>query len=424
MRFRLFYLICLLLPGLSFGQTDQRINQLKTTELVLSMSQRSIVMPGYLTELKGLIARQAFEFWSKREAEPYVSHLNVYAALYEANKYIGYDSSRMLAYNQQLGHERTVTSIKMSDDGQSYYSASSDGSVLKWNLNDPSAIPEIVFDSDEIVRSIDISADGKWMMMVFYKTGLQLISLNPGSEDDILSVRDPEPVQMAVFIPENQQYLSVTKDGKLVIKGFKQEPEQVGQTASHVLALEVAEIDGTIYAGTLEGVIESWENQTYFGYDLGSPAITCMDISPDGSMLAIGRDRGDVVLWSIKEKKLERLISGHSSTVTDIQFSPNNNLLLTTSRDKTARIWDLNDFRKLPIVLDDHEDWVMTGCFDPTGSSVLTGSRDKYIRTWSVTLNSMADRLCKHLSRNMTEAEWQEFVGIEFPYQNTCPNLD
>ncbi|MDW3193060.1 MAG: WD40 repeat domain-containing protein [Cytophagales bacterium] len=232
----------------------------------------------------------------------------------------------MLAYNQQLGHDRTVTSLKMGIDKQSYYSASSDGSVLKWNLKNPRALPEVVFDSDEIVRSIDISPDGKWMMLVFYQTGLQLISLDPNTVEDVVAVRDPEPVQMAVFMPEEQQYLSVTKNQQLIIKGFKEEPREIGQTRSQVFALEVATKDGTIYAGTLDGVIESWENQEYFGYDLGRPAITCMDISPDGQLLAIGRDKGDVVLWNILERELERMILGHSSTVTDIQFSPDGNL--------------------------------------------------------------------------------------------------
>lgn len=431
MRLRLLTLLPLALGSMLMAQDQtlpvraDQLDQLKTTELVLSMSQRSRVMPGYLSELKALIARQAHDFWANRESEPYVSHLNVYSALHEANKYLNFDSVRMLAYNQQLGHERTVTSLKIGMDGKSYYSASSDGTVLKWSLNDPKAIPSVIYESDEIIRSIDISSDGKWMMMVLYQTGIVLLSLDDRLDQDILSVRDPQPVQTAVFLPSEQQYLSVTKSGELVIKGFKEDTARsVGKAKSKVLSLEVSESTGTIYAGTLDGVIESWESQTYFGYDLGSPAITCMDISPDGKLLGIGRDRGDVVLWNILEKKLERLISGHSSTITDIQFSPDNQKLLTTSRDRTARIWDLNDFRKLPLVLDDHDDWVISGCFSPDGKIVLTGSRDKFIRSWPVDLNILADKLCAQLSRNMTQEEWREFVGKEIPYQRTCPNID
>lgn len=66
----------------------------------------------------------------------------------------------------------------------------------------------------------------------------------------------------------------------------------------------------------------------------------------------------------------------------------------------------------------------MTGCFDPTGTKVLTGSRDKFILTWPVEASVLANRACAYLNRNMTVEEWNEFVGVEIPYQKTCPNID
>lgn len=69
---------------------ELRISTLQSTELVQSMSQRSILTPSYFYELKALIARQAFNFWKERSNEAYVSHLNIYSSLYYANKYLGY----------------------------------------------------------------------------------------------------------------------------------------------------------------------------------------------------------------------------------------------------------------------------------------------------------------------------------------------
>lgn len=417
---------------------DQTTINLKATELVMSMSQRSLVMPGYLTDLKALVAKQAFDFWKNGNIEPYVSHLNVYSALHQANKFLDYDSVRRLAYHQVGFHSRKVTSIAFGTDPDYYYSSSADGSVFKWKLSEPTRLPETIYESNHIIKSVDISSDGKALLMVFYQTGVALLALDPSIGGEVISIEDPEPARTAVFVPGQQQYVMVSTSGELKLKGFNKEVKQIGQTSSDVNALEINKKDGTIYAGSTNGSMQSWtkpyeldsgtihdikkawSQQTYFGYELGTFAINCMDISPDGNRMAIGRERGDVILWDMKEKRLERIISSHQSAITDINFSPNNQLLLTTSRDRTARLWDLNDSRKLPIIFEDHEDWVLTGCFDPSGKQVITGSADQYLRTWPVDPQVLADRICKSLSRNMTSEEWHEFVGKDIPYEDTC----
>ncbi|MEP1096878.1 MAG: hypothetical protein ABJG78_17300 [Cyclobacteriaceae bacterium] len=429
---RLSVMVLALVPATVYAQnnpsdTPAGIEQLKsktgtlsTPELVMSISQRSLIMPSYLAELKALTALQAYNFWSASNADPYVSHLNVYSALHHANKALGFDSTRNRAYNQVGAHTNKVTSVEFGSDPSFYYSSSADGTVLKWDLRNPKALPETIYESKHIIRSIDVSDDGKWLMAAFYQTGVALVSLEKKSGNDIVAVEDPEPVLTAIFMPNEQKYLGVSYDGELKVKGFQTESKQVGKTKSTVVSLEVDENDGTIYAGTVEGLLEGWEEQTYFGHKLGRPSILCLDISPDGKFLAIGREKGDAILWNIEKKALDRVISGHQSAVTDIEFSPDNKLLLTTSRDKTARLWDLSDSRKLPIIMDDHEDWVLTGCFDPSGTQIITGSRDEFIRTWPIDPKYLADRICLLLNRNMTKEEWNEFVGSDIPYRETC----
>lgn len=421
----------------SFSQ-GQAPNDPKTTELVMSMSQRSLVMPGYLTDLKALVAVQAYHFWKNGNVEPYVSHLNVYKALYEANKYMGIDSTNNRTYNQVGFHSNKVTSVVFGNNPNHYYSSSADGRVLKWDLNNPHGIPETVYESNKIIQSIEVSGDGKIIMAIFYKQGLALIATEENTSNDLNVLEDPQPIQTATFIPGERKYLSVSEDGDLLLKGFNSQTENVGKTALKVNQLKVDEQDGTIYAGTEQGVLEAWEKpyevkespvkdiienwkqQSYFGYKLGSFSINCLDISPNGEVLAIGRDRGDVILWDIKKKELIRIISGHQSTVTDIQFNPTGQLLLTTSRDRTARIWDLNDSKKLPIILDDHGDWVFTGSFSPDGQQVITGAGDDFIRTWPVDPSYFALRICMMVNRTMTREEWNEFVGTDIPYIATC----
>lgn len=404
---------------------DTKSTELSTfqaSELVMSMSQRSMLIPGYITELKALIARQAYNFWTINQTEPYVTHLNVYRALHDANKFLDFDSIQMRAYHQIGGHSEAVTSIHFGTDEKSYYSASTDGTILKWNIQDEQAIPTTIYKSKNLVKSIDLSKDGKWMIGTFHHTGMVLIRLE--AETDLLSFEDIEPVQAAVFLPENQKYLVVKASGEMEVQGFEVGTSTVGHTDRKIQSLVIDKEEGSIYAGSIEGVLEQWNNESYFGYRLGNTSINCMDISGDGRWLAIGRERGDAVIWDLKDKRVNRIISGHQSAITDIEFSPDNEHLLTTSRDGTARIWFMSDRRKLPIILDDHFDWVLSGCFDPSGKKVITGSKDEFIRVWSIEASVLAERACKLLTRNLSTAEWHEFVGADIPYQKTCDGIE
>ncbi|NIN19193.1 MAG: hypothetical protein GTN82_14655, partial [Candidatus Aminicenantes bacterium] len=63
-------------------------------------------------------------------------------------------------------------------------------------------------------------------------------------------------------------------------------------------------------------------------------------------------------------------------------FSPDGTRILTTSRDKTAKLWDL---RNQPVTnFKRHTDAVTTAVFSPDGSKILTASDDKTVKLWNL----------------------------------------
>ena len=75
------------------------------------------------------------------------------------------------------------------------------------------------------------------------------------------------------------------------------------------------------------------------------------------------------------------LLNGHADRLNWAEFSADGKRVVTTSWDKTARIWDAATGRQL-AVLSGHSDSVSTATFSPDGQLVLTASFDKTARIW------------------------------------------
>lgn len=429
MKLSLTLIISLFASVFMYGQPSKldletEIAILRTTELVQSMSQRSLLTPSYFPERKALVARQAYNFWIENPGDRLVSHLNVYQALYYANKYLGYDPVKKQSFNQALGHNESVIGVQYGANDNTFYTAGSDGKVIRWQLEEGFNTPEVIYEGDHLIRTLDISDDGELILVVTKQQGIIIMPAHrqatTSDEEPELAI-DRELVQSGVFMPGENKVAVVTKNGELKIKGFGKE-ETIGRTSERVSSMEVNKSNKEILIGTASGNVQFWEDTLARKlYIEEAFAVNAMAISSDYKTLALGREKGDVVLYDLEKHEMIRIISGHQSAITDVDFNFDDSKLLSASRDGSVRVWDVNDPRKLPLVLDDHTDWVMSACFSPDGKRVISGSRDNYIRFWPVDHQELADRICTMVNRNLSKEEWVEYVGNSIEYTETCP---
>ncbi|KAK9804685.1 hypothetical protein WJX72_000013 [[Myrmecia] bisecta] len=111
------------------------------------------------------------------------------------------------------------------------------------------------------------------------------------------------------------------------------------------------------------------------------PGISAIDVSPtDDNVLASAGNDATVQLFDRAASRIVGSLTGHAKRVTDVKFGASQEVVVSTSADKTARIWRAEgDGYKAAAVLSDHSAEVTAVTLHPTKDYFVTASLDK---TW------------------------------------------
>ncbi|MFQ5640433.1 MAG: AAA-like domain-containing protein [bacterium] len=289
------------------------------------------------------------------------------------------------------GHRGNIRALAFSSDAGTLVSAGDDHKIRLWNVQKTGSGPTVLDAHTGGVWAAALSADGR--------------SLVSGGADSMLIVwkienRNGRPIHR-LRLNARIRSVACSRDGTL------------------------------IFAGGDDGAIQLFENTTdklslKFGSQLAT-AVRSLAWSHDASKLAVGRSDGRIELYDFDrqaEKALARTaLLGHIGPVNSLVFSADGKKLVSGSSDKSIRVWDLSDPDRDPVTLQDHQSWVWSVALSPESGTVISGSADKTIRVWNVSTQNLAEKVCASAGRNLSRAEWDEFIGEDLEYVRTCPNL-
>jgi WD40 repeat protein len=151
--------------------------------------------------------------------------------------------------------------------------------------------------------------------------------------------------------------------------------------------------------------------------------------SPDGKILA-AKSPDRIVFWDPMNRRLLGPLEEPGATydaLKEMAFSPDGHLLAVSAvaglhERGFIRLWDVAQRRVLQVDIPSPRDQALPLAFSKNGDRLMSVDRLCRIIFHDMRLQSWQDLACQRANRNLTRAEWQQYLPGE-PYQLVCPDL-
>ena len=394
------------------------------------------------------------------------------------------DGSRAPPAPRQLdGHRGAITRVAFSRDGKLVATSSRDGTAILWDVSKRMRFGDVLAGHAGPLASVAFSPDGKLaagggrddLLTIWdaktkepihreVKAGqewINALAFSPDGSKLATAGNDATVVvwDAATATPVGHRLrghsgsvtsLAFSSDGNLLATGSADKTVRIWDAHSgesigaplqgHREGVQAIAFnaDGKLLAsGSTDAAIILWDVTTRTA--LGEPlraqreAITSIAFSPRQDRFATGSADQTVALWDVGSRKPSgAALFGHSGPVTSVAFTSDGKMLASGSSDNTVRLWDVDTRRAYGPALQAPGDpnrriggiqfGVSTIAFSPDGRKLLAGGWSPAAVLWDIDLTSWLQKACEIANRNLTHAEWTQFLR-EKDYEKACPAL-
>ncbi len=237
-------------------------------------------------------------------------------------------------------HSKPITDLALSPNSAHRASSSDDRTVQLWNNENPT----VLRGHTHCVKAVAFSPDGTVLASGSWDKTIRLWPVQPEAPISILAAHRLG-INALAFSPLGNLLASGGLDCEVLIWDWRSH-QVLQRLAGHIRA------------------------------------VTALAFSPDGRTLATGSDDGTIRIWKrlTRQFSLERTLSAHSWTVSSLAFSASG-ALFSGSWDHTIKLWDI-EMGQETAVLRGHTDSVLAISLDESRQLLASSSRDQTIRLW------------------------------------------
>jgi WD40 repeat protein len=292
---------------------------------------------------------------------------------------------------QLRGHTDQLLSAAFSPDGTRIVTASDDRTVRLWDATTGTKLGV----PGGYIGSAVFSPDGAWIAVSTSEGVVRVFDRKTLRHR--FDFRHKDAISQVAFSPNSRLLVTANRDGTATVWSLRtgrtvppalrhgEEDEVItAQFSPDGRRVVTASLGRTAEAG---GTAKIWRlgaggSQVILD-PKGTATMTSAVFSPDGTHVVTAGGDGLSRVWDVRGRSAEqvRVLSGHRGAATSAVYSRDGKMILVTSLDKTAIIYDAQT-GKLERVLRGHTAPVWAGAFSAGGTRVITAGSDETTRIW------------------------------------------
>ncbi len=288
------------------------------------------------------------------------------------------------------GHNDCIYALTEGSDPRFFYTGAGDGMVVEWDLDDPKD-GKLIAKLPHSVYAMEVDKERNLLFIGHNFEGIHVIDLYENKELWSLKFTDQAIFDIKIF--GNEAFIG-TGDGVLVIIDIPSQSlkKRVKLSSKSIRVMTLSPIKKHLAIGLSDQSIKVLDLKDDFqpianltGHE---NSVFALAYSPDENSLISGSRDARLKFWRTSDYQLEETIVAHMYAINYLSFKEDGKFLVTCSMDKSIKVWDAAE-KKLLKVIDKarnagHGTSINKVLWSTYSGQVISVSDDRTISIWQI----------------------------------------
>ncbi|KAF9934674.1 hypothetical protein FBU30_000998 [Linnemannia zychae] len=288
-----------------------------------------------------------------------------------------------------------VYCLAHSSDGRWIASGHEEGKISLWNARNGTNKTTLL-GHDSRVCSIAFSPCSQYLASASLDKNVRLWHVLTGTLISVFSGHNCEVTALA-FSRDGSKVASVSRDRSVRLWEVRSSSESSSESNLNLQQGHIKPVSGVVYSPDGKSVISCSRDKTARQWDASTGAsgsfflqlqdtIQSLAYSPTSECIAtVGNyDNNNITLWNSRSSDNKIILSGHTDAINSLAYSSCGRWIITTSLDKSTRLWDIQFPGSNYILTNEHMEETKAAVFSPCGTRFVTAGVSDVVQVWDV----------------------------------------